>query len=224
MGNTLESFVAKLQAEGLEAGRREGELLTREAEAAAARILRVAEEQAQRITQAAAVEATRQRERVERELEMAVRDGLLVLRTGLNAMLDAVLREAVEAELSDSSIVSKLLTHVVRAYAEADAAGGHTIEIGVAPAMADALAGWSLGQVARRIGNGTCDVALKGTLQGVGFEYRVAHGGVEVTPDAAAELLKEWAGPRLRELLDRALADAAWEEHETPTALAAGVR
>ena len=49
-------------------------------------------------------------------------------------------------------------------------------------------------------------VDLKRTLKGAGFEYRVSESTVEVTVESIVEVLKEQVTPRLREVLDRALA------------------
>ncbi|MEJ2677844.1 MAG: hypothetical protein P8174_02075 [Gemmatimonadota bacterium] len=77
---TLESFVSRLHADGVEAGRKEAERLLQDARDQAEGIIGAAEEEARRIVESAEAKAKRETERVNAELRLAARDAVLQLR------------------------------------------------------------------------------------------------------------------------------------------------
>lgn len=204
---TLESFVSKLHADGVEAGRKEAERLIQDARDQADSIIGAAEEEARRIVESAEAKAKRESERVNAELRLAGRDAVLQLRSALNVALSALLRRAAAKALNNPEVVGDLLREVVAAYAKADAAGKPGVEIRVSRELANELADWGMNELSQALVNGGA-VDLKATLSEAGFEYRIAGATVEVTPDAALEKLKELVSPRLRDLLNDTTKDA----------------
>lgn len=204
---TLESFVSKLHADGVEAGRKEAERLIQDARDQADSIVGAAEEEARRIIESAEAQAKREKERVSAELRLAGRDAVLQLRAALDAALAAVLRRAVAKELNNSAVIADLLREMVSAYVAADAVGQSGMEVRVSRELADELADWGMNELGKSLKNkGAVD--LKATLEEAGFEYRLAGATVEVTPDAALEKLRELVSPRLRELLNDTTKDS----------------
>lgn len=204
---SLESFVSKLHADGVEAGRKEAERLIQDARDQAESIIGAAEEEARRIVESAESKAKRETERVNAELRLAGRDAVLQLRSALDAVLATVLRRAAAKELNNPALIADLLREVLSAYTAADAAGRSGIEVRVSRDLSDELADWGMKQLGQSLKNGG-PVNLTATLADAGFEYRIAGSTVEVTPDAALEKLRELVSPRLRELLSDATKEA----------------
>ncbi len=199
MAETIESFVARLQQEGVESGRRQaGELV------AAARA------EAGRIVDDARREATGARARADAELRLAARDVSLKLQRTLTDALRAALARAVEPRLSDPDFVAALLRELVLTYARADAARELEIEINVAPEMRDRLAVWALREMreARSDGSST-KIDLETTLGRAGFEYRIHGAAIEITVESVVERLMELVGPAVRELFAASSEDGA---------------
>lgn len=204
MAQTIEAFVNRLQADGVEAGQAE-----------AAKILALAEQQAQTRLAEAAVEAKRivaqaeaesqsLRERTETELKLAARDLVLRLQEALNRALQAVLVDAVRERLEHADFLGSLIRDVVLQYATADAAGHSSIVIQVSDAMRQQLLGGAVAAL-RPEAPGSPPVDLRGTLAEAGFAYQVSDGTVEVTLGSIVEVLSEMAGTELRKRVAEAV-------------------
>lgn len=201
--STLEAFVARLHDEGVEAGRKEAERLVRDARREAQDLLDHARAEADRIIADAEARAERDVRRGRAELELAARDTVLELTGALARGLGEILGRAVEKELREPEVVRTLLQEVVRAYASADAGGARSVRARVPDGMKDAVERWAFGELAREM-EGAGPIELTATLDEAGFEYRVTDGTVEVSVEAAVELLMRFLTPRLREALRRA--------------------
>ena len=220
-GATLESFVALLHDEGIEAGRREAERLVGAARAEAEEILRAARAEAGALLDAALARSAEEETRVRAELELATRDAVLQLQATLAEVLRAAIARGVRAELSDGAFLKTLLLEVVTAYARADAAGRPT-EVHLPRSLRDTFASWWLRELATSLTGAEAGPApsIAAILEDAGFEYRVGGGTVEVSVDAATEKLMELVRPGLRELVAGA---AARDAGPTPgTAVLAG--
>lgn len=207
MAETIESFVAKLQAEGVEAGEEAARKIRAEAERDAAAI----EERAHRQAATVVADAERQaREIVARgktELDLAARDSLLRLRDTLGRALAAVVSRGAEAQLSDAGFLRELLRGLVLLYARREAAGETTVRIDVTPEARAELADWALRELGPGSdGSGVC-VELTSALEQAGFEYTVDGATIEVTLDSVAAMLSEMVGAELRATVDHALAE-----------------
>lgn len=197
MADTIESFVAKLQTEGVEAGKKKAQQLQDEASRNARQIEAEAKARAEKIIADAKAEAENNLSRGRTELQLAARDTALELRETLTAALNAVLSSQTREQLSDSEFIKTVLVEVVRAYAQSDAAG-KKIQVNLTPEMKDKLAQWAQGQLS--------EVDLKGTLQQAGFEYTATGATVEVTVDSVVESLSSLVSPKLRKVLEEAMA------------------
>ncbi|MFO7894091.1 MAG: hypothetical protein R6U63_10165 [Longimicrobiales bacterium] len=216
---TLESFVAQLHSEGVEAGRKEAEEVIRAAEAEAEEIVRRARGEAEALVAEAQAEAEAAGERGRAELELAVRDAILQLQASLNAILRSLLDRAVTDQLSDPDELKPLLQEVVKAYARADAEAGPT-EFRVPARAARTLEAWWSRELATAVaGAGAGVPALSGSLSEAGFEYDVGGGTVEVSVESVVEKLMELVRPGLRGVVEEVAKDAA--AGAVPTASAA---
>ena len=205
MAETIESFVAKLQEEGVQAGQQAAEKLRAEAEKQAEEIVKTARREAEKIAADAKAQAENIMSRSKTELALAARDAVLRLRETLNRALQAVLTRAAESKLKDAKFLGELLHEMVMLYAKADIEGSSGIKINVCPEIRQKLINWALGELGREaIDSGHVSIDLKGTLAGAGFEYNVTGATVEVTLESVVETLKELVTPALGEVIDRA--------------------
>jgi V/A-type H+/Na+-transporting ATPase subunit E len=197
MVQTIEEFVNKLQADGVEAGQKDAEKIRAEAEKQAQQRKAEAEEQAQRMIAQAEAESQAIRVRVETDLKLAARDTIVRLQEALNRALQAVLLNAASEKLDDADFLADLIRDVVERYVEADATGSGPIAINVSDDMRQRLLSGSLaaltqGDAAAR------QIDLRGTLAEFGFTYEIAGGTVEVTADSVVEVLSKMVGSELR--------------------------
>jgi len=195
MAENIESFVAKLQAEGVEAGQKE-----------AVEIIAQAKTQAEQIIAKARQERESLLEKTQTELQLAARDTALRLREALNRALEALLHQAVEKQLSDMEFLGNLLHDLVMLYARSDLAKGETLEINLQPDVREKLVDWAIkviGEEALERSHPSID--LKGTLSEAGFEYRIGEATIEVTEAAVVEALANLVRPQLAEMLRDAM-------------------
>ena len=141
MAESIEAFVAKLQQEGVQAGRQEAEKLRADAEAQAEQIVKDAQAQAEKIISDARAEGERILSRSKADLELAARDTVLRLQEALCEALRAVISRGVEKPLSDVDFVGKALHEIITTYARADAEGRPIVELPASNPTYDSLAG-----------------------------------------------------------------------------------
>ena len=206
MAETIESFVAKLQTEGVEAGQQAAEKLRGEARQDAETIVADATAEAKKIVADATAEAESILARSQTELKLAARDAAMRLRDALGRALSAALARGVEQKLGETDFLGNLLHELVMLYCKSDAAGGKTIRIDVPESMRNALTHWAVTEIGCD-GSKHVTIDLKGTLKQAGFEYTVAGATVEVTVDSVVDVLSELVGPSIRALFDQGLVD-----------------
>ena len=206
MGETIESFVAKLQAEGVQAGQQEAEKLRAEAARQAEQIVQQANQQADKILADAKRDAEKLLARSQSELRLAARDTVHRLREALGRALREVLARGAEQKLSDPEFLGGLLHELATMYARADIEHKNGITIDLRPDLRDKLLAWALRETAQREQAAGLHMDLKGTLKEAGFEYSISGAKVEVTLSSVAEILSEMVSPRLREVIAEAVA------------------
>jgi vacuolar-type H+-ATPase subunit E/Vma4 len=204
MADSIESFVNKLQNEGVEAGRKEAETIRADAQKEADRIVKEAEEKAEKIRQDAERDAEDTRQRGRTDLELAARDTVLRLRETLNRALRTVLVRGTEESLRDTDFLKGLIHDVVMQYAQADQEGKTSVEVRVSDEAIDDLTEWCRQQLAPEAQDAGAAVDIKGTLAEAGFEYQVQDANVEVTQTSVVETLQDLVSPRLRDMLAKA--------------------
>jgi len=209
MPETIESFVAKLQTEGVEAGRQAAAKLQADAETQARKIVADAQAQAKKLLADADVQARQTIERAKGELALAARDTMLSLRKTLSKALTALLADAARKPLTDVSFLGKALHEIVGLYSKADQEQETLITINVSPEIRETLISWAVKELGHEIGDHKHpEIDLRGTLSQAGFEYEVHGATVEVTVDSVVETLSELISPALAEILDQAVKGA----------------
>lgn len=202
MGETIEEFVAKLQAEGVQAGRQQADRILTQAQEQADRTVADARDQAEKIIAEANAEAQSILQRGHTELKLATRDVAMKLRESLGRAIQVVLARGASEKLQDADFLGKLLHEIVMMYAKADVEGKDTLAINVSADMQDKLADWAISELRREKTDGIRGgFDLKATLAGAGFEYNAGGATVEVTPESVVEMLSQLVGPSLRKML-----------------------
>ncbi len=205
MADTIESFVTKLQQEGVEAGRAEAEKLKADAQSQADEILADAKKQAEQIVEEANKQAEAIVSRGKTDLQLAARDTLAQLRSTLSDCMTAVLAEGAKEKLTDLDFLGKVMHEIVRLYAEADQAGKTDITLDVPSEHHEQLKEWAFSELKSTFeGKTHPHLDFKGRLQQAGFEYEVDGGKVEVTLDSMVATLSAMVTPALREVLKNA--------------------
>lgn len=201
MPQTVNSFVETLRADGVEAGREAAQKIRREAEQQAEQMIRDAEAKAREILEAAERERQTTLQRMRTDLELAARDTVAQLRDALSHAVNRLLARAAATCLNDKDFLEELIREVTSAYAKSDAVGNQFIEINVAEPMRRGLADWAIAAFHHNGDGQKLTVELHGALASAGFEYRLAGGTVEVTPDSIVQVLSQIVTPQLQELL-----------------------
>lgn len=210
MAQTLESFVNRLRADGVEAGRAAAEDIRREARERAEQVVKDAEAKARQVLAEAAAERERTLLRTRTDLRLAARDTVARLREALSQAVTQVLSQGVAQALEKPKFLEELIRDIATRYAEADATGTATMTINVAEPMRQQLANWAIATFHQAGKNKAgFSVDLHGTLASAGFEYQVADGTVEITPASVVQVLSEIVTPELRRLLSEAIQDTA---------------
>ncbi|MBN1554926.1 MAG: DivIVA domain-containing protein [Phycisphaerae bacterium] len=206
MTETIETFVAKLQEEGVQAGQAAAEKLKTDADAQAKNIIADAEAQAKKIVADAETQARNLLDRSKTDLKLAARDTVSRLRETLCDCLNAVIAQGARDVLSDLDFLGKTLHDIVMLYAQADLERKLHIDINVPGEIQQDLRNWALKELGRHaLAEIRPSFDLKGRLQQVGFEYSVGGvGTVEVTLDSVVDMLSHLVTPALRDVLAEA--------------------
>ncbi len=206
MVETIETFVAKLQQEGVQAGQAAAQKLQADADAQAKKIIADAQAQAKKIVADAQTQAQGLLDRSKTDLTLAARDTVAQLRETLCQCLNAVIAQGAKDVLCDLDFLGRTLHDIVMLYAKADLERKLHIDINVPGEIRQDLKSWALKELgAKAIAEVRPSFDLKGSLQQVGFEYSVGDGGtVEVTLESVVDLLSQLVTPALRDVLAQA--------------------
>ncbi len=201
MPQTVNSFVETLRADGVEAGREAAEKIRREAEEQAEQTIRDAEAKAREILEVAERERQTTLQRTRDDLALAARDTVARLREALSQAVNRLLARAAATSVDDQDFLEELIREVVSAYAKSDAVGDQIMELNVPEPMRRGIADWAIGAFHHKGDEQKLTVELHGALSSAGFEYKLAEGTVEVTPDSVVQVLSQIVTPQLQELL-----------------------
>ena len=208
MVESIDTFVAKLQADGVQAGQEAAAKLQAGAQEQAEQIVDKAKAEAEQIVANAQTEAEQTLARCKTDLELAARDALLQLRAALSRALTGVLAQSVKQPLGDAEFLKGVIHELVRQYASADLEGVSTAEIRLSSEMHKQLVDWAIQELHEAAMGQGVSIDLKDTLGQAGFEYSIEAGTVEVTEESVVATLAALVGPNLRELFDHAAAKA----------------
>lgn len=205
MPESIESFVRKLQEEGVQAGRQAAEQVIAEARQQAETILREAHLQAENILRDTQADAKKLTEQNKNEIALAARDAILQLQENISHSLRVILENEVRAVLADPAFLAELIRDMMRQYATQDAQRQETIEIRVPPDAVEQVKNLALARLRDEHGP-LQKFNLFGTLKKQGFEYTVRESTVEVTVDSIGEYLGNLVTEQVRESLREAVA------------------
>jgi vacuolar-type H+-ATPase subunit E/Vma4 len=213
MAESIETFVAKLQSEGVDAGRQEADAILATAKTEAEKILADANGESDKIIAQAKTDAENLLSRGKTELSLAARDAVLALQETLSKSLQAILRYHTGETLADVDFLGKVLHELILLYAGDELASKSGVTFNVSSELRQKLADWALKEIGQdRLDNIGVHMDLKGTLAGAGFEYSAAGATVEVTLDSVVETLTSLVGPELRKVLESAATDTTKSE------------
>jgi len=213
MAESIETFVAKLQTEGVQAGRQEADAIIAGAKTEAEKIVADANAQAEKIIAGAKSEAENLLSRGKTELSLAARDAALALQETLSKSLQALLKQHTGETLGDVEFLGKVLHELILLYAKDEMAAKSGITFNVAPELRQKLTDWALKEIGQdRLDNIGVHMDLKGTLATAGFEYTAGGATIEVTLDSVVETLTELVGPELKKVLQSAVTDTQKSE------------
>lgn len=212
MPESLETFVKKLQSEGVDAGKKAAKKIEKEAKQEAEKILADAKNEAEKIVSKAKNDADKQLFRVNTELELTVRDSILKLQASLGHVLTELLTHRIEKKLSEADYLGEILREVIVAYAKADAEQQNRIEINVSKKMRDRLSDLIFHDLSQKLKGEKDKIGLKATLSKAGFEYKIHGATIEVSAESVSELLSEMFSPALQEVIEK----VAGKQEEEP--------
>ncbi len=209
MSETIQSFVEKLQSEGIEQGRKQAEQIISDAKKQAEQIIEQAKAEAEKIKAGAQAEAENYRTRVLTELKLSARDIVLKLQESLIGIVRDILAIGVEEKLKDPDFVGKVLYEIILHYVECDTHGGSCLTINVSEEMREKLVQWAIEKVHNDYDRLKASVDLHGRLKQAGFEYKcdVSDGTVEVTVESVIECFTELISPEIRKIVSESVSE-----------------
>jgi vacuolar-type H+-ATPase subunit E/Vma4 len=202
MPETIESFVTRLQNEGIQAGAAAAEKIRSDAEREARQLIEAAENQARKIVEDAKTEGQKTRARTETELHLAARDAVGRLQETLSRVLRDMLLASVREPLNDPDFLKGILHEIVQRFIIADIEQKGSLIVNLSAENQGRLARWAIEEMCKKTPGR--QVVLKGALSSAGFEYTTGDGTIEVTPDSVVEVLTSLIGPELRRMITQA--------------------
>jgi vacuolar-type H+-ATPase subunit E/Vma4 len=200
----IESFVKKLESEGVDAGKKAAEKIEAGAQSQADKIIADGKARAEQIIAEANAEAEKIKNRMNSSLELASRDAVYMLREKLIRQLKAILNRHVEQALRDEQTLTNVLREVIPVLAKADANRKLTAEINISDEIKSRLLESSLRELIYSLRNQNVEVDAKYNLAKAGFEFKIEGSTIEVSAESVTALLAEMVDPELREILEKA--------------------
>jgi vacuolar-type H+-ATPase subunit H len=214
MPDNLESFVKKLQSEGVDAGKAAAEKLKKEAEEAAEKIISRAHEEADEIIQKAKADAQKQKKNAQSEMKMVVRDAILRLRESLKKALSRLISYRVEEDFKDTGYLKEIVREVVLTYTKKDADPDGQVEIEVSEDIPDDWIQQTMTDLSEQLQTSEDNIRIQASLKKAGFDYHLRDGTVEVSPESVTDLLLEMINPKFQEVVSQALGGTPGETPE----------
>lgn len=206
MPESIETFVRKLQEEGVEAGKNAAEKLIEEAKQQTETIIQEARRQASELLADTQTEANKITEQHQNELDLATRDALLQLQENITSSVQVILENEVRTTLSSPTFLADLIRDVMLQYARQDVQHQDAIEIRVPPETVQQVKDLALERLRQNEGSAT-KFSLHSTLKKQGFEYTVRESTVEVTVESITEFLSKMVTEQVRDSLRKAVAN-----------------
>lgn len=191
----IANLIAKIKADGVDAGENERRARISAAQAEAEQLLAKARAEAERITAAAQAEAERRRRQLDAELRMAARDFVFRLQERLSAqVLGPATAAQVQHALSDNEAVAGLIVELLR-----DRASGSSLTVD--SARRQALEAAILRRIGDKAGTAGLEITDEAGLGGFRLIRQGEHFTWDVSQDAVARELGRLVEPGLRSAL-----------------------
>ena len=207
MPTNIESFVAKLKTEGVDAGKQAAQEIENKANEQAEQIIAKANKNAEQIIAKANNDAQKIQERMQSSLELASRDALLLLQQKLSELLNALLAQEAKKQLSDEETLANVMREIILSHAKNSTQGPVTAEIHVPKETQSRLVTGALRELTRALKSKDIQAEVKSSLEKAGFEYKIEGCTVEISADSVTALLTDLIDPQLRKFLAQAAAD-----------------
>jgi len=213
----IEALIARLRADGVEAGRAEAQTLVDAAQARAADIMRAAEQEATETRRAARAESERMRRSGEEALRTAMRDAVLELKDTLGRRFAADVRGTVTTLMrEDDTLRRMILALAARSREEAGLDSAAALEIVLPRAVvglddlrrspedlrAGTMAHFVAATTAGLLRDGVSFVRAEDGVDGIRVHLTEAGITVDLSDRAVAEVLLRHLNPRFRALLE----------------------
>ncbi|MBI5723498.1 MAG: hypothetical protein HZA50_06030 [Planctomycetes bacterium] len=210
MPGTIEEFVAKLQADGVQAGRQAAEDITAKAGKQAQQMIADAGEQARKIVDEAQAQADSIRARSQTQLDLACRDAILRLQQALNDVLTRAMKNQSASALADGELLGRIIHDMIllcvkpaQAAQDRGTAGRgsaaddlNAIKLNTQSQLRDKVTQW-VNQALSQTQSGGLAVEIKTELTGAGFELKARGEKYEISVESVAELLAGMVGDEL---------------------------
>lgn len=204
VGDELANIIGALREDGVKKGKEEAEGIVSAAKKDAAGILDEARTEAEDITKEARQKAQTIHERLETQLDLALRDFLLKAKGELEDMLALEpLRKACDKAMSDPEFIKKLIYEMLTSYAKSEAShGSRHIYITVPENMKEQFVKEWIVMMRDEL-NAAVTLHAKGGL--LGFELSSDMGGGTHITDSASivEALRPFISERFQYMLDK---------------------
>lgn len=199
MAEELQSLLDRIQSEGIDKTRKEGDQLIADAKDKAATIIKEAEEKAAAAKAKADQEATAFEARGIKALEQASRDLIITVGTEVNKVFAGIVGKALDTQY-DAQIIGKMLIEL----AKADAAG-KDFSAAVSTADKDALMAFARSEFTQQTKAGLEIAADSEVLKGFKVTMKGDDAYSDYSKDAIAESLMSFLRPQLAEMVKTAV-------------------
>lgn len=199
MADELQQLLDRIQSDGVDKAKAEGNALVEKARAEAAEVVENAKAKAAEILVEAEKDSKSFAVRAEQSLKQAARDTILSVQSAVEHALNALLSAEVEKTLEDD-LVKSLIEQAVDTYIKA----GESLEVTVPEARQAALAEWAKGAFQAEAGQGIDIRGDRSLAQG----FRVSLSDGRIQHDFSAEAIGAALGELLRPQLAKLLKDA----------------
>ena len=203
MPESIESFVKKLQDEGISAGKEAAEKIKAKAKLEADHIIDDAKARADRILADAKADSEKHFLRMQTELELTVRDVILKLGETIGQFISKMLARKIEKKFSDPEYLGEILRKVILTYAEADASQQTQIKINISDKMGENFSDGILKHLVQELSEEQEKIAFQNSLSKAGFEYTIDGTTIEVSPESLSEMISDMVSPGFQELFDK---------------------
>lgn len=204
----VQALIDRLKHQGIEAGQRQSQQLTLEAQAKARKIVAEAQAEAQRLRTAARAEAEREQAAGQEALRLAARDVLISLKNQIAGLFSEVLGRQVSAQFDREEFLQKLLLAVCQRET-AGISADQTLAILLSESRPDSppnsespAANWILSLCQEGLRDGIEFAASDERFKGFKVRVEEEQIRIDLTDQAVAKLLEQYLLPRFRSVLE----------------------